>query len=116
MMPVQILSPLSPPTALHQAASQLGQAWAGSHAQELAAVALLRFAGEQRASYKVMCACAMAGHACMCASWQPHTLWLVGSADAGMNKGPVTYMPLRCAWWWDACTAALDERVTEQGS
>ena len=86
MMPVQILSPLSPPTALHQAASQLGQAWAGSHAQELAAGGPIRFAGEQRARCRVMCTCNMAGHACMCASWQPHTAWLVGSADAGDEK------------------------------
>ena len=49
-MPVQMLSPLTPPAALHQAAGQLGQAWAGSHAQEVASGTPIRFAGARQHS------------------------------------------------------------------
>ena len=68
MMPVQVLSPLSPPTALHQAASQLGQAWAGGHAQELAAGAPIRFAGEQQPKCKAICVGRPCVHVCILAT------------------------------------------------
>ena len=83
-MPVQALSPLSPPAALHQAAVQLGQAWASSHAQELSSGAPLQFAGR-------LCCQPMPPLGCLPVCALPGCL-----ARPMCCMGCVVYGPMRC--------------------